>query len=402
MLLYIHVPFCRKKCSYCAFYSLPMEEGRAGADQINAYAASLVRELRLWGERLGKVPVETIFFGGGTPSLLPGGTIGKILDVARKVFTVADNAEITAEANPDSALEAGWLFDARRAGVNRLSLGVQSFDDADLAILGRPHSVRAAQAAMETARTAGFANISLDLMWGLPGPPPSHAQSQTQWLRQLRLAVEAQPEHISAYGLTVEPASALEKAIAKGKLILPRENEQASIYLSGSDYLESRGYMQYEISNYARMGFECRHNLGYWEGADYLGLGPAAASTMAGKRWTNPDSLREWQRAIRVGVIAPTVEKLDAAAKAKEWLMLHLRMTKGLSLKDWQDLTGQAFLQEYAHLIALLQKNGLAATRTGRFRLTRSGMLVSNTIIAHFFDQLENAFPDADKPINQA
>ena len=395
MLLYIHVPFCRKKCSYCAFYSLPVEEGRAGADQINGYAASLIRELRLWGERLGKVPVETIFFGGGTPSMLPGGTIGKILDVTRRVFTVADNAEITAEANPDSALEDGWLFEARRAGINRLSLGVQSFDGADLVMLERPHNARAARAALETARTAGFANISLDLMWGLPGIAPQ-SQSQTQWLHQLRFAVDMQPEHISAYGLTLEPGSTLEKAVSTGKLVLPKEKEQASMYLAGSEYLESRGYMQYEISNYARMGFECRHNLGYWEGAEYLGLGPAASSTMGGKRWTNPDSLHEWQRAIKVGVIAPTVEKLDATAKAKEWLMLHLRMNKGISVKEWQDITGQSFLQEYAPLIALLQKNGLAATRTGRFRLTRSGMLVSNTIIAHFFEKIENALPDTD------
>lgn len=395
MLMYIHVPFCRKKCAYCAFYSLPAEEGRVGDTQLNSYAASLIREMRLWGERLGKAPVETIFFGGGTPSLLPGGTIGKILDVARRVFIVADGAEISAEANPDSALEEGWLFEARRAGINRLSLGVQSFDEVDLAMLGRVHSARAAQAALETVRAAGFTNISLDLMWGLPGVAP-HAQSQTQWLRQLRLAVELQPEHISAYGLTLEPGSTLDKAVSSGKLVPPSEKEQASMYLAGSDYLESRGYMQYEIANYARMGFECRHNLGYWEGADYLGLGPSASSTIEGKRWKNPDSLHEWQRAIKVGVIAPTVEQLDAAARAKELLMLHLRMNKGLSIKNWKDMTGQSFLQEYAPLITLLQKSGLAATRTGRFRLTRSGMLVSNTIISHFFEKMENVMSNAD------
>ena len=387
MLLYIHVPFCRKKCSYCSFYSLPLEAGKPGADQISSYSARLIRELRLWGERLGKVPVETVFFGGGTPSLLPGKTIGMFLDVARKVFTIADTAEISAEANPDSALDEGWLFEARRAGVNRLSLGVQSFDDAALALLGRPHSARAAQAAFETARTAGFTNISLDLMWGLPGLSP-HAQSQVQWLHQLRLAVDLQPEHISAYGLTLEQGSLLEKDHAAGTLTLPKEKEQASMYLSGAEYLESRGYMQYEISNHARIGFECRHNIGYWEGADYLGLGPAAVSTMGDRRWGNPESLNEWQRAIKVGVIAPTVEPLDARTKAQEMLMLRLRMNKGLLLGDWRELTGQSFLHEYASLIALLQKNGLASTRSGRFRLTRSGMLVSNTILAHFFEKL--------------
>ena len=387
MLLYIHVPFCRRKCAYCSFYSLPLEAGKPGADQLAAYSASLVRELRLWGERLGKAPVETIFFGGGTPSLLPGKTIAIVLNAVRKTFTLADSTEISAEANPDSALEDGWLFEARRAGVNRLSLGVQSFDDADLALLGRLHDAHAAKVAFETARTAGFANISLDLMWALPGPA-SQAQSQFQWLRQLRLAADLQPEHISAYGLTLEQGTPLEEAHAGGKIVLPKEKEQSSMYLTGAEYLESRGYMQYEISNYARMGFECRHNLGYWEGADYLGLGPAAVSTMGGKRWANFSDLGQWQRAIKVGVIAPEVEELDDQTRAKEMLMLRLRMNRGLSLKDWRQLTGRPFLTDYAPLISLLQQNGLAATRSGRFRLTRPGMLVSNTILAHFFDRL--------------
>ena len=388
MLLYVHVPFCRKKCAYCSFYSLPLQAGKPGADLLAAYSASLVRELRLWGERLGRVPVKTVFFGGGTPSLLPARTIAIVLDAARKAFALDDSAEISAEANPDSALEDGWLFEARRAGVNRLSLGVQSFDDADLALLGRPHDAHAARVAFETARTAGFANISLDLMWALPGPI-SQAQSQFQWLRQLKLAADLQPEHISAYGLTLEQGTPLETAHAGGEIVLPKEKEQSSMYLAGAEYLESRGYMQYEISNYARMGFECRHNLGYWEGADYLGLGPAAVSTMGGKRWTNFSDLGQWQRAIKVGVIAPEVEELDDQTRAKEMLMLRLRMNRGLSLKDWRQLTGRPFLTDYAPLLSLLQQNGLAATRSGRFRLTRPGMLVSNTILAHFFDRLD-------------
>ena len=390
MLLYIHVPFCRRKCTYCAFPSLPVKEERAGAGQIAEYSASLTREMRLWGERLGKVSVETVFLGGGTPSLLPGRAVGSLLDTARKVFNLAADAEISAEANPDSALEDGWLFEARRAGVNRLSIGVQSFDEADLVLLGRPHSVRAAQVAFETARTAGFTNISLDLMWGLPGPAP-HAQSQVQWLRQLRLAADLLPEHISAYGLTLEPGTPLEKILATGKCVLPKEQEQASMYLAGAEYLESRGYMQYEISNYARMGFECRHNRASWEGADYLGLGPAAVSTVGGRRWTNIEDVKQWQRAIKVGVIAPTVEELDARTRIKEMLMLRLRMNKGLALKEWQQLTGRSFVKEFAPLVALLQQNGLATTRSGRFRLTSSGMLVSNTILAHFFDRLDQA-----------
>lgn len=388
MLLYIHVPFCLKKCAYCAFYSLPLKNGTAGESLTRLYTSTLLRELRLWGQRLGKLPVETVFFGGGTPSLLPASFLHSVLGAVRKEFTLADTAEITAEANPDSALNEGWLFEARKAGVNRLSLGVQSLDDATLELLGRPHSARAAQAAFETARAAGFANISLDLMWGLPGTAP-HAQSQTQWLRQLRLATEMQPEHISAYGLSLEAGSPLAAAVDTGALSLPSEKEQSSMYLAGSDYLESRGYMQYEISNYARIGFECRHNLGYWEGVDYLGLGPAAVSTMKDKRWTNPENLQKWGQAVSAGKLAPEVEVLDTPTRAKELLMLRLRMNKGLSLKEWRDATGYNFLKDYAPLITLLQQKGLAATRAGRFRLTRTGMLVSNTIIARLFEKLD-------------
>ena len=357
---------------------------------MSGYLAALLQELRLWGERLGKAPVETIFFGGGTPSLLPGKAIAGLLEQIRQTFVVSPTAEITAEANPDSALEDGWLFEARRAGINRLSLGVQSLEDADLAALGRLHSARAATAAFETARSAGFSNISLDFMWGLPGAgtPP---QSQVQWLRQLKQITILQPEHVSAYGLSIEPDTDLEKACSRGDMVLPSEKEQASMYLAGSDYLEAQGYMQYEISNYARMGFECRHNLGYWEGAQYLGLGPAATSTIGNRRWTNPENLRAWQDEVKNRTIAATVETLDSRTQAQELLMLRLRMTKGLPLKEWHALTGRSFLKDYSALVTLLQQNGLASTRTGYFRLTKSGMLVSNTIISHFFEDFRTA-----------
>jgi oxygen-independent coproporphyrinogen-3 oxidase len=221
----------------------------------------------------------------------------------------------------------------------------------------------------------------------LPGPAP-HAQSQTRGLRQLKSAEELAPEHISAYGLTPEPNTSLEKALAEGRLVLPTEKEQASMYMAGAEFLESRGYMQYEISNYARLGFECRHNTGYWEGADYLGLGPGAVSTLGGRRWTNSEDMTEWQRAVKNRGIASGVEELDARTRTREMLMLRLRMNKGLMLQDWRQLTGRSFLEEYAPLVALLQQNALAATRSGRFRLTRSGMLVSNTILAHFMEGL--------------
>lgn len=388
MLVYIHVPFCSKKCAYCGFFSLPLPQGGKGAAMVREYLAGLLGELRFWGERLGSARVETVFFGGGTPSLLPARALGGILDSIGKTFTLDTNAEISAEANPESALADGWLFEARAAGVNRLSLGVQSMSDADLTMLGRVHDARTAEAAFVTARTAGFANISLDFMWGLP--EEGRGQAQWQWLGQLRKACELQPEHISTYGLTLEPGSALEAAVAAGDLALPTDREQSSMYLAGADFLESRGYMQYEISNFARMGYECRHNLGYWTGAEYLGLGPAATSTLGGRRWTNPADLAAWRKAAGERSIAATYEDLDTVTGLKELLMLSLRMNKGLDVREWQRRSGRPFLKEFSSLVGLLQQNGLAATRNNRFRLTRTGMLVSDTILAHFFGSLDH------------
>lgn len=388
MLLYIHVPFCSKKCAYCAFYSVPLATGPTGGDILKGYLAVVLAELAAWGERLGRTRVETVFFGGGTPSLLPAGLLARLLEAVGKTFMLATDAEITAEANPESALADGWLFEARQAGINRLSLGVQSFCDTDLARLGRAHDARTAEAAFTTARAAGFTNISLDLMWGLPGAP-GRPRSQSHWLLQLKRAGELKPEHISAYGLTVEEGSPLEQSCAREECSLPGEKDLASMYLAGAEFLEGQGYMQYEISNYARMGFECRHNTGYWQGADYLGLGPAATSTLHGRRWTNPADPRLWRERVREQCMDDGAETLGKQTRLKELLMLRLRTSKGLALKEYQTLGGRAFSHDFKELAGVLCKNGLAATRDGRFRLTRSGMLVSDAILAHFFAALE-------------
>lgn len=389
MLLYIHVPFCRKKCGYCAFYSEPMQDGRAGADMVQRYLAALLGEMRLWGKRLGKIPVETVFFGGGTPSLLPATAVCGILQQAQEYFAVSESAEISIEANPESALADGWLFDVRKAGVNRLSLGVQSFDDAALSLLGRCHDARSAEAAFHTARSAGFTNISLDFMWGLPGR--TRPQAQREWLATLHRAADLQPEHISAYGLTLEPDTPLAVACAEEKLHLAAEDLLGSMYLAGAEFMEERGFMQYEISNFARMGFACRHNLGYWQGKGYLGIGPAATSTLNGKRWTNPEDITAWQGIVAHKTVGENAEDLGGIVRLKEALMLGLRMSRGLNLKEWQSLSGYSFLKRFAPLVKALQENGLAATRSGHFRLTKTGMLVSDAVMAHFFERLDSA-----------
>lgn len=458
MLLYIHVPFCRRKCRYCAFHSLPLigdggvasessgspqsprlsgsadaplpagltdstdaslsdtppivpsaqdtsgHDGRttattrpvssgpvtrqaiscAPADALPAYVETLFSELALWGDRLGNVTVETIFFGGGTPSLLPPHVVAAILDRIRRTFQVVSGAEISLEANPESLSgkqQARALYDA---GVNRLSLGVQALDDTLLHLMGRPHRARDAIRAFNAARDAGFTNISLDFIWGLPG------QRLRQWLDQLREVVRLRPDHLSCYGLTLEEGTPLTADVEAGSLALPQEREQAAMFMQGAERLEEAGYLQYEISNFARMGFQCHHNLGYWEGRDYLGLGPSATSTIDGLRWTNPYEHGAWHEAVRTGRIGTDAERLDLTVRVLELVMLRLRTTRGLRVKAYRELTGRDFLRDHKPLVHLLHRNGLVRIRDGYLRLTRNGMLVSNSILERFFERTES------------
>ncbi|MDR3176131.1 MAG: radical SAM family heme chaperone HemW [Desulfovibrio sp.] len=414
MLLYIHVPFCRSKCAYCSFYSLRLPRGRLGGYMTKRYLSALIGEMRaraasVEASGLGARPpeeprgiasgekiVSTVFFGGGTPSILPGKAIAGILEEARKCFALAADAEITLEANPESLLQGDCASAARKAGINRLSIGVQSFDDATLSLLGRAHDARQAEAAFAAARRAGFSNINLDLIWGLPGRD-GRPQSQMQWLATLRKAVNLQPEHISTYGLALEEGLSLTRRVEEGELVLPGERELASMYLAGADFLEGQGYMQYEISNFARMGFPCRHNSGYWRGEDYLGLGPAAASTLGARRRTNPADLKTWADMAGKDESGAFREELDALTGLKEVLMLRLRTCAGLSFREWQMKAGRSFLSDFGAQAALLQQKGLARTRAGNFYLTRTGMLVSDTILARFFAELERVFAESGR-----
>jgi len=367
--LYIHVPFCRSKGGYCAFFSEPL---RAGA--LDAYLPLLLDEMALWAERLGRLTVPTLFFGGGTPSLLPPEHLARIMDALRQHFDLAPDAEISMEANPESA-SPDFLRAARALGVNRLSLGVQSFRDEELTLLGRPHTARQAAEALAHARAAGFTNLGLDLIWGLPG------QREGQWLESLRRAVELAPEHLSCYGLTLEPGTPLAEAPEEQRQ-LPPERELAHMYVHTGELLEDAGYMQYEISNYARLGLACRHNQACWEGRDYLGLGPAAASTLGHLRSTNPESLSAWAELVRTRRIGlHQRETLTPEIRASERLMLALRTTKGLDLAEYRALSGINLLTSHKAIIQALRQKELIRIHQGRLRLTRAGMLVSNSII---------------------
>ncbi len=396
MLVYLHVPFCRKRCNYCAFYSnaLPAPsatvgagaaggKGDAVAPELKAYLKFLLQEIALWGERLGPVKVESIFFGGGTPSLLPLDMIKKILAALGKQFTLLPGAEISLEANPESLLAFGYAEGLVKAGINRLSIGVQSLNDVDLQMLGRPHNAREAVAAFETARISGFKNINLDLIWGLPGQRPA------QWLEQLKRVLELNPQHLSCYALTLEEGSPLHRLEAEGKIELPPEKDQAAMYAYGTELLESRGFIHYEISNFARMGFKCRHNLGYWEGQDYLGFGPSAVSTLGRLRWTNPADLPQWAAEVTAKECGKNPEERDAITQALEFIMLRLRTDRGLGLKAYKELTGRDFMKDNKKLVEGLHARGLVRLAKGQISLTNEGMLVSNSILEHLFAETE-------------
>ncbi len=385
MLLYIHVPFCRRKCRYCAFYSEPLSRspGEAGGLRLRAYQEALMLEIARWGDRLGKREVETVFFGGGTPSLLPASSVASVLDRVRRAFRLLPDAEITLEANPESLSTRAGVRAYLSAGINRLSLGIQSTDDRQLELLGRPHRADEGLHAYYAAREAGCANINLDLIWGLPGQKPR------QWLDTVRQVCDMRPDHVSAYGLTLEEGTPLAADCEIGRLSLPGEREQALMYMQGSELLEEAGIMQYEVSNYARMGFQCRHNLGYWEGAEYLGLGPAASSTLGGRRWSNPADFSAWGRAVTRNEPVAEVEILDLPTRALELVMLRLRTVRGLRLKAYRDITGRDFMADHRRLAAALHRNGLIRIMNGYLRLTRSGMLVSNSILGNLFEAVE-------------
>ncbi|MEG2173670.1 MAG: radical SAM family heme chaperone HemW [Desulfovibrionaceae bacterium] len=385
MLLYIHVPFCRTRCNYCAFHSVPL--GRQGSvtesPAFREYVDTLFMELALWGDRYKGMPVSSIFLGGGTPSLVPPRILQVLLDRVRAIFTVAGNAEITLEANPESVSSHNQIRAYASAGVNRLSIGMQSLDDAYLRLLGRSHKAKDSFHSVFNAREAGIQNINVDVMWGLP------QQGVRHWLNTLKDVIRMKPEHISSYGLTIEPGTPLELDCTEGLVSLPPERDQSVMFMEGAALLESMGYLHYEISNFARMGFQCRHNVGYWEGEDYLGLGPSATSTIQNRRWTNPASQKAWAAGVQAQTLDASPEWLTPRLRVLELIMLRLRTARGMRVKAYRELTGRDFLRDHQRMVRALHENGLIRIRDGYLRLTRSGMLVSSSILANLFEQTD-------------
>ena len=386
MLIYIHVPFCRSKCRYCAFYSEVPAPG-----VFETYTEALLREIDLRAEALGSRPVETIFFGGGTPSLLPVPLLGRILEALAARFSFAlpatreaEGLEISLEANPESLAAPGRAVELRALGITRLSIGAQSFDDARLRLIGRPHTAAGAEKAVRAAQQAGFGNIGLDLIRGLPGSGRLAAHTRASWLRELRQAVSLAPQHISAYCLTLEPGTPL--ADAADTLRFPAEAAQAAMYHEGAAFLESEGFPQYEVSNFSRPGFTCRHNQGYWRGADYLGLGPGAVSTLDGIRRTNPPDFALWRTACLNGDALGETEALSRETLALERLMLGLRTVEGVDLPAWEALSGRSFAATYGGLARALEAAGLVRVSADRLAPTRQGLAEADAIVERFVE----------------
>ena len=369
--LYIHIPFCRQKCAYCDFYSLPSRE-----DKMDAYTDALIRHIREVAPRTESHRVDTVYFGGGTPSYLGAERLRSILRAVMKGCPVTRDAEITLEANPDSACDIKALRTLRRAGFNRLSLGVQSADDGLLRAIGRIHTFAQVQQSVTAARKAGFRNISMDLIYGLPG------QTMQQWDDTLSAVIALAPEHISCYGLKLEPGTPLyERRLEE---TFPDDDAQAYMYLYAVTALEQNGYGQYEISNFAKPGYESRHNLKYWRMQEYAGFGPGAHSDFGGVRYAY---VRDLDGYIGGRLILSESESDATLTRDYEYVMLSLRTAEGIDRRYFETTYRQRF-QPMEELLVQYERAGLACRTENGWRLTPRGFLVSNSIIVALEDAL--------------
>lgn len=358
--IYIHIPFCIKKCAYCSFYSV------AASDEMQkAYCDKIIGELKKRGGQTTR-PVCSVYFGGGTPSLLKTEYLTAILRAVFDNFNVENDAEITLEANPADDM-GKMLFALRKAGFNRISFGVQSANESELKLLGRRHTANDAEKAVKAARKAGFNNISLDLMIGLP-------ESNFETLKtSLDFVTELRPQHISAYILKLEENTPL--YLNAENLRMPDDDTTAYQYHYMCSYLKTKGYSHYEISNFAKPGFESRHNNSYWTLRDYLGFGPSAHSFFEGRRFYYENDLKKY-------LDCPTEIFDGEGGTAEEYIMLGLRLKSGISESRYKELYGVGFSENFKKKAELLAKNGLLTLNGDTVTLTERGMLVSNSIIA--------------------
>ena len=376
--LYIHIPFCAVRCHYCDFNTY------AGLEKyFEPYADAVREEIRQAAGEYGRLPIQTIFIGGGTPTVLPPGQLGGILAACREHFAVAPDAEITSEANPGTVDQAH--FTALRAlGVNRLSMGVQSFDEAELKWLGRIHSAGEAEQAFDAAHAAGFTNINLDFIFGLPGQAPGALA------RTLERAVGLGPEHLSLYSLTVEAGTPLADSVRRGRVPAPDDDLAADLYLASQDLLAAHGYAQYEISNWAKdASHQCRHNLVYWRDEAYLGFGAGAHSYARDRRWWNVRPVPQYIKRINAGMLAVSgQETVGRRLEMGETMMLGLRLVlEGVGESGFRARFGVSLDEAFGEELAAVTARGLIERLPARVRLTAEGRLLGNRVFAEFLPE---------------
>ncbi len=368
MEIYIHIPFCIRKCDYCDFLS-----GPSGPEEQADYVQALLREIQAVEKGEGR-SVSSIFIGGGTPSVLDERLLGDILREIRNRFKMEEDAEITIEVNPGTA-NIGKLQAYREMGINRLSIGLQSPEDRELKILGRIHNYGQFLETYQEARTVGFDNINIDLMSAIPD------QTYEGWMKNLRTVAELEPEHISAYSLIVEEGT----PFAARKLNLPDEDTEYNMYEATAQILKEYGFEQYEISNYARKGRKCRHNVGYWTRQDYLGFGLGASSLYGKERFANTADMKKYlENSKNLEKIREKEPSLTREDEMAEFMFLGLRMTKGISKADFQRCFGCTIESVYGEVLEKYESMELLLEKDGRIFLSREGIHVSNSIMAEF------------------
>ncbi len=376
--IYIHIPFCRSKCDYCDFYSLAGRD-----DRMDQYQKALLSHIKETAPLAQDFPVDTIYIGGGTPSYYGAKRLKELLGVIRKLYKVEKDAEVTVECNPDS-VDVKSLKILHKAGVNRLSMGMQSANACELERIHRIHTPQQVNEAATAARKAGFTNLSLDLIYGLPG------QTMDSWKATVEHALSLIPQHLSCYGLKVEEGTPLAARVAQGE-VLPDDDQQADLYLWTVGRLERAGYPQYEISNFAKPGFASRHNLRYWLTQPYIGFGPGAHSDFGGRRYSFVRDLDAYiQGVLQGGDIIDESEIIPKRERCGEYLMLRLRTVQGINEQEYRS----TYFMDFAPLQARLEQfraQGWAEQTDGRWHFTPKGFLLSNQLIGDLLERQEQA-----------
>ncbi len=394
MGLYLHIPFCIKKCDYCDFLS-----STADSKTMECYTKALIREIELSREKMRQYLVDTVFIGGGTPSVLKGKVIEEIMTALRENAPISKNAEITIECNPGT-IDAEKLYSYKKAGINRISFGLQSAHDKELKNIGRIHTYEQFLDSYHMAEKTGFENINIDLMSGLPG------QSLKSYQETLERVIELNPPHISAYSLIVEEGTKMfqrvEHAMAEGRIILPMEEEERNMYYLTKELLQKAGYERYEISNYAKAGYACRHNAGYWKRKEYLGFGIGASSLYQEERYKNVDDIGLYMNVLLgkdktydreetamsdrdiLAEIEENQQKLSIKEQMEEFMFLGLRMMEGVSVQEFQEKFNKPYADIYGRITERFVEQKLLEWKKKYIRLTERGIDLSNYVMAEF------------------